>query len=337
MFHAPFLATAPGCDFVGVVTTSAERRASVVDDHPDVEVFSNLEELAGAGVEAVAISTPVDTHSSLCNQALRLGLHVVCDKPFANDAEAALATVELAEHLGLHLSPFQNRRWDSDFLTVRSIVDAGSLGEVTQFESSFERLDPSQGPGAAGGGTLLDFGSHLADQALVLLGPVDAVYADWRIRDTGLDDDVFVALRHTNGARSRLWGSWSQGAPGLRFRVTGANGAYVVDGPMDGQEDELLAGETPRSRGDRWGHEPEERWGRIRRGSDRRRSCRPFPARGTPTTPRSPRPCGEPEPSPCPLAMRSRPPECSMRRVAAPCRERCRSSTLRVERRGSTW
>ena len=267
-FHAPLLATAPRCEFVGVVTTSPERRALVADEHPDVETFSALEDLAEAGVEAVAISTPADTHSSLSDQALRLGLHVVCDKPFANDATAALATVELAEHLGLQLSPYQNRRWDSDFLTVRSLVDAGSLGEVTEIESRFERYEPARGPGVAGGGTLRDFFSHLADQALVLFGPVEAVYADWRVRDTGLDDDVFVALRHANGVRSRLWGSWSQGAPGLRFRVTGADGAYVVEGRMDGQEDELLAGETPRSRGDRWGHEPEERWGRIRRGSD---------------------------------------------------------------------
>ncbi len=267
-FHAPLLASAHGCDFVGVVTTSPERRALVTDDHPGVEVFSDLEELAHAGVTAVVISTPVDTHSSLCDRALRLGLHVVCDKPFAKDAAAALATVELAEELGLHLSPYQNRRWDSDFLTVRSIVDAGSVGEVTQFESWFERFEPEPGPPVAGGGALLDFGSHIVDQALALLGPVDAVFADWRVRETGLDDDVFFALRHANGVRSRLWGSWSQGAPGLRYRLSGTDGAYTVDGPMDGQEAALLAGETPRSQGDKWGHEPEPRRGRIRRGSD---------------------------------------------------------------------
>jgi predicted dehydrogenase len=267
-FHAPLLATAEGCDFVGVVTTSPDRRALVSRDHPEVAVFADLEALVDAGADAVAISTPASTHSALCDRALRLGLHVVCDKPFALDANAALATVELADQLGLQLSAYQNRRWDSDFLTVRSIVDAGRLGTVTQFESWFERFAPTNGPKVAGGGTLLDFCSHLADQALVLLGPVDAVYANSRPRDAALDDDVFVSLHHANGARSRLWGSWSQGAPGHRFRVTGENGAYVVDGPMDGQEPALLAGETPRSLGDRWGHEPPERWGRIRRGAD---------------------------------------------------------------------
>ncbi|MGY1630473.1 Gfo/Idh/MocA family protein [Geodermatophilus sp. SYSU D01186] len=267
-FHAPLLAAAPECDLLGVVTTSAERRAQVAGEHPGLRTFASLAELADAGAEAVAVSTPADTHTALTEEALRLGLAVVCDKPFALDAEAARGSVRLAEELGLPLAPYQNRRWDSDFRTVRALVDAGRLGTVTRFESRFERFAPEPGPPAAGGGTLLDFGSHLVDQALVLLGPVTGVYAEWRRRDSGLDDDVFVALTHAGGARSHLWGSWSQGAPGDRFRVAGTEGAYVVGGPMDGQEGLLLAGQTPATLGDRWGAEPQERWGRLRRGDD---------------------------------------------------------------------
>ncbi len=267
-FHAPLLAAAPEVDLLGVVTTSAERRALVASDHPGLRTFGSLEELAGAGAEAVAISTPADTHTALTEQALGLGLAVVCDKPFALDADAARGSVELAADRGLALAPYQNRRWDSDFRTVRALADAGRLGTLTRLESRFERFAPEPGPGAAGGGTLLDFGSHLVDQALVLLGPVTSVYAEWRVRGSGLDDDVFVALGHAGGARSHLWGSWSQGAPGDRFRVTGSEGSYVVGGPMDGQEDALLVGHTPATLGDRWGAEPEERWGRLRRGDD---------------------------------------------------------------------
>ncbi|MGY1693301.1 Gfo/Idh/MocA family oxidoreductase [Geodermatophilus sp. SYSU D00814] len=267
-FHAPLLAAAPQVDLLGVVTTSADRRAQVAAEHPGVRTVDSLEELAGAGAEAVAVSTPADTHTALAEQALRLGLAVVCDKPFALDAPSARGTVELAAELGLPLAPYQNRRWDSDFRTVRALVDAGRLGTVTRLESRFERFAPEPGPAAAGGGTLLDFGSHLVDQALVLLGPVTHVYAEWRLRDSGLDDDVFLALTHAGGARSHLSGSWSQGAPGDRFRVTGTAGAYVVGGPMDGQEAALLAGHTPATLGDAWGAEPEERWGRLRRGDD---------------------------------------------------------------------
>lgn len=267
-FHAPLLAAAPECDFLGVVTSSPDRRDLVGREHPDVALFGSLEELAAAGAEAVAISTPAATHSELTDRALGLGLAVVCDKPFALDAAAARGSVELAERLGLPLAPYQNRRWDSDFLTVRALVERGALGTVTRFESRFERFDPEPGPPAAGGGTLLDFGAHLVDQALVLLGPVESVYAELRVRDSGLDDDVFVALTHVSGARSHLWGSWSQAAPGSRFRVSGTQAAYEVGGPMDGQEQALLAGRTPATEGERWGTEPRERWGALTRGGE---------------------------------------------------------------------
>ena len=219
---------------MGVVTTSSERRALVAKDDPGPPTFDSLEALAAVGAEAVAISTPADTHSALTDRALELGLAVVCDKPFALDAAAAMRSVELAERLGLPLSPYQNRRWDSDFLTVRDLAEQGALGELTRFESRFERLDPEPGPPPSGGGTLRDFGSHLVDQALVLMGAVVSVYAEWHVRDDGLDDDVFVALTHATGAHSHLWGSWRQGAPGPRFRVTGTTGSYVVPG-ADGQ------------------------------------------------------------------------------------------------------
>ena len=265
-FHAPLISAAHECDFVGVVTSSPERRALLAREHPGVAAYGSLAELRAAGAEAVAISTPADTHTALTEEALELGLAVVCDKPFALDAASARRTVELAERLGLPLSPYQNRRWDADFRTVRELTAEGTLGELTRFESRFERFSPDPGPGAAGGGTLLDFGSHLVDQALVLLGPVGSVYAEWRLRDSGLDDDVFVALTHLNGVHSQLWGSWSQGAPGPRFRVTGTAASYVNRTLMDIQEDLLLAGHTPATLGDQWGGEPPERWGRLHRG-----------------------------------------------------------------------
>ena len=265
-FHAPLIASAPNCEFLGVVTTSPERRSQVAEDlgRP---AFASLAELASAGAEAVAISTPAATHISLTQQALRLGLAVVCDKPFALDADSARTTVKLAEQLNVPLTVYQNRRWDSDFLTLRELLNTGALGTLTVFESRFERFRPQSSPSAAGGGTLLDFGSHLADQALVLAGPVTGVYAEmhYQAGPGGLDDDVFVALTHSGGVRSHLWGSSRQGAPGPRIRAAGTEGAYVIQ-DVDGQEAQLRSGASPASQGEQWGAEPPERWGHLRRG-----------------------------------------------------------------------
>ncbi|QNK82943.1 Gfo/Idh/MocA family oxidoreductase [Nakamurella sp. PAMC28650] len=266
-FHAPLIDSADECELVGIVTSSPERRRLVGEKFPNTEIFASLAALAAAGAQAVTICTPADTHTALTEEALRLGLAVVCDKPFALNATAARSMVELARQLRLLLTAYQNRRWDSDFLTVRKLVAEGVLGNVTRFESRFERFAPLPGPSPAGGGTLLDFCSHLVDQALVLLGPAVAVYAEFRTRESGLDDDVFLALTHDSGARSQLWGSWSQAAPGPRYRVTGTAATYVLE-VGDTQENALVAGETPASLGDRWGAEQDSSWGHLYRGSE---------------------------------------------------------------------
>ena len=112
-FHAPLIASATECQLVAVATRSAERRALVATEHPDAAVVDDLARLVAAGAEAITVSTPADTHIPLCSQALERGLPVVVDKPFALTAADARPAVELAERLGLALSVYQNRRWDS--------------------------------------------------------------------------------------------------------------------------------------------------------------------------------------------------------------------------------
>jgi predicted dehydrogenase len=265
IFHAPLIASAPGVSFAGVVTRSPDRRARLAEDHPGVAAYDSLADLAAAGAQGVTISTPAATHAALAREAVARGLAVVVDKPFALDAEAAREVTTLAGEAGVVLSVYQNRRWDSDVLTLRRLIAEGALGEIRRFESRFERWAPHREPPAAGGGTLLDLGSHLVDQALLLFGPATRVYAE--MRGTGeLDDDVFVALHHAGGVESHLWGSLRQPAPGPRYRVTGTTGTYIVDG-VDGQEAALKAGRSPADLGERWGTEPEHAWGRLYRGA----------------------------------------------------------------------
>jgi predicted dehydrogenase len=259
IFHAPLLAAAPEVEFAGVVTRSPERRAAVERDHR-VPVFDTLADLKASGAEAVAISTPAETHIPLALEAIALGLAVVVDKPFALDAAQARTAVDAAEQAGVVLSVYQNRRWDSDLLTLRRVLAEGALGEVSLFESAFERFSADPVP-AAGGGIVRDFGSHLVDQALFVFGPVAAVRAEVT------DERFFAVLEHERGVISHLSGDWRQGAPGPRLRVRGTLGTFVVPPGMDSQEAALIAGRVPVD--DTWGTEPRERWGSIQRGDDR--------------------------------------------------------------------
>ena len=262
-FHAPVIAGAPGARLGVVVTTNAERAAQARAEH-GVEVVASLAEVRAAGVDAVAISTPAATHTELTHQAIDLGLPVVCDKPFALDGATAAATVRRAEAAGVLLSPYQNRRWDSDLLTLRRVLAEGELGEVLRFESSFERWAAGDPP-AAGGGLLRDFGAHLVDQALHLFGEASTVAAQaWGAE--GAEDGFRVQVQHLGGVRTELSGAWKQALPGPRFRVTGTRGTFVLESPMDVQEERLLAGRTPAAEGAAWGVEPPSRWGWLALG-----------------------------------------------------------------------
>jgi predicted dehydrogenase len=267
VFHAPLIAGAAGCVLAGVVTRSAQRRSDLAGDHPGTPAYDDLPALAAAGVDAVAISTPADTHVPLVREALALGLPVLCDKPFALDPASAREAVAAGERAGLPLTVYQNRRYDADFRTLRAVLDSGRLGRVTRFESRMEQHTPPGGVPTSGGGVLLDLGSHVVDQALQLFGPATSVYAE--LDDAGgVPGRFHVALRHAGGVVSHLAGDMSMhGEPGTRFRVFGTTGGY--DAPaFDGQGNALLAGGSPVSAGDAWGVVPPEHWGRLHTGAN---------------------------------------------------------------------
>jgi predicted dehydrogenase len=254
------------------VTRSAERRQQLAGDYPQVLAFDTLEQLVAAGVDAVVVSTPLDGRPAIVMQAIELGVAVVSDKPFALDAAQAEAMVLAAERRNVPLSVYQNRRWDSDFLTVRKLLASGALGQVIRFESSVERYSPTSVGKGSGGGFLRDLGSHLVDQALQLFGPVTRVYAELDYRQPGqaFDNGFFMSLTHVGGVISHLSGNCVQNAPRPRFRVSGSEGCYTVEG-LDGQEAQALAGLSPATEGERWGAEEHRRWGWFEHGAERER------------------------------------------------------------------
>lgn len=269
-FHAPLIAATPGLALDTIVTGNRERRAQALTEHPDVTFAGTADELwTRAGeLDLVVLASPNRTHVPLATAALDAGLPVVVDKPLAATAAEARGLAALAEERGLLLSVFQNRRWDSDFLTLRALLEEHALGEVQRFESRFERWRPEpkggwreSGDPAEIGGLRYDLGSHLVDQALTLFGPARLVYAESDVRRPGAaaDDDDFIAITHTGGVRSHLWMSATTARLGPRFRVLGSTGGYVTYG-LDPQEAALREGLRP-GEGAAWGAEPESAWG----------------------------------------------------------------------------
>lgn len=271
VFHAPLISATPGMELVAIVTRDPKRAAAAGRRFPHARVVSDVDQLWKADdLDLVVISTVNRAHVPLGLAALEAGLPVVMDKPLAPTSAEGQQLIDEAKAHGLLLSVFQNRRWDSDFLTLRALLDEDAIGTPTRFESRYERWRPSLKPDAwrerpgtdEAGGLLFDLGSHLIDQAMQLFGRPTRVYGelDWRRPGAAVDDDAFVALTHTNGVRSHLWMSAVARLHGPRFRVLGTAGAFESFG-LDGQEDALAAGGDPREPA--WGAEPPERWGTL--------------------------------------------------------------------------
>jgi predicted dehydrogenase len=279
-FHAPFIEAAPELSLAAIVTRNESRRERALARYPKAELLDSADDIWGrpGDFDLVVVGAPARVHVPLATAAVEVGLPVVVEKPFAPTAAEGEALVEQARERGVLLTVFQNRRWDGDFLTVRKLIEQGELGEITRFESSFERWRPEVKPGSyaeedpAAGGVLFDLGTHLVDQALQLFGRVRSVFGevDSRRAGTRADDDVFVALTHESGVRSHLWMSAAATQSAPRFRVLGMRAGYLKYG-LDVQEDALVRGEVPG--GADWGREPEQAWGVVGAGDD----VRPVP------------------------------------------------------------
>lgn len=238
-FHGYFLAADPAYEIVGVVTGNPQRTERVRALAPGAKVVPDLERLLALSPDLVVVASPPKAHQDNVIRALRAGSAVVVDKPVAPSAEAVEAMIAVSRETGSALTVYQNRRWDRDFRTLRRLLGEGKVGTPHTFESRFEwfRPDVSNWKGQTtpedGGGSLLDLGPHLVDQAILLLGPVRSVdYASLRILRRGgrSDDDAFVCLTHASGAVSRLSMGSFVGLEGPRLRLSGSEGTLAIDG-----------------------------------------------------------------------------------------------------------
>lgn len=268
IFHAPFISAVQGLKLCKVRETKAENVAHLEAHYPQVQVVSQNEDiLCDDTVQMVVITTLNAFHYELAAAALKNGKHVVVDKPMTLTSAEADALIELAGEKGLVLSAFQNRRWDSDFKTVRKVVEGRLLGDVVSFEAHFDRFRPHlsenwREKNRAGSGMLYDLGSHLIDQAQALFGIPEEIFADLQVQRPGGEvDDSFEILLRYPGLRVSLKCSMLVREQGPHFILHGTRGSYVKYG-MDVQEDDLISGKRPGKTGE-WGKEPENLWGRL--------------------------------------------------------------------------
>ncbi|NHZ39718.1 oxidoreductase [Massilia aquatica] len=260
-FQAPLIASIAGMRITRVCSSQGER---VLRDFPDAVVVADPATLIDSSeVDLVVVATANASHAPLARQALLAGKHVVVEKPFTITLDDGADLIALADERQLVLSVFHNRRWDSDFLTLRQTIESGLLGPINTYEAHFDRYRPNvrgrwREQDLPGSGLLYDLGAHLIDQALVLFGNPDCVNCDMGVQrgaapSTASDDYFHLTMRY--GARRVILHAASlvlQAGP--RFIVHGETGSFIKHG-MDPQEAALIRGERPGAPG--WGVEAE--------------------------------------------------------------------------------
>ncbi|HAT1526499.1 oxidoreductase [Morganella morganii] len=255
-FHAPFIVNNANMELTKVASSDA---AKVHADYPDVQVVATPEAIfADPAIDLVVIPTPNDTHFPLARMALAAGKHVVVDKPFTLTSEEGFTLAKQADDAGLVLSVYHNRRFDSGYLTLKSLFDSKKLGDIKYFEVHFDRYRPHpqkrwREAAALGSGIWYDLGSHLIDQALQFFGKPTAITADLGMIRPGSEAvDYFHAQLHYPDVKVVLHATTVAAAESPVYIVHGMKGSYVKYG-LDPQENALKAGQMPV--GVNWGHD----------------------------------------------------------------------------------
>jgi len=278
-FHSYLVERAPGLTLHGVAGRDPEKRARLAAERPDAKAYETFEDaLADPDVDLVVLATPNSTHCDLAVAALEAGKHVVSDKVMCLSLAECRRMLEAANRHQRLLAVFQNRRFDGDYLTVKSLMESGEeLGEARYLEMAWQGFGAWggwRGRAEMGGGRFYDLGAHLIDQALTLFPePVAHVYCrmhhDYENHDIESEALCVIAFEGGRTAVCDLSGMSAISKP--RFLVRGTRATFQKFG-LDPQEEAMKAGDIDAA------VEPEENYGRLK-GTDVDRVVPTLPGR----------------------------------------------------------
>ncbi len=272
VFHIPLILSTPSMKLHSIVQRSPNPQNDASKDHPKAIIYNTTDSMiSDPSVSLIVITTTPDSHFQLCKAALEAGKHVLVEKPFVPTAAEASTLLEIATKARKLICVYQNRRWDTDFLTFQKLAKEGTLGRVVEFESHFDRykpVRPDTWKGTLGmqhaGGVLYDLGTHLIDQVYLSFGlpvSVTAVFTNSRQDGAEEPDSITVLLRYRNDMLATVKaGVMSVETEQLRFWVRGTKGTYKKF-YLDCQEDQLKAGMKPGDQG--FGIESSEKSGTL--------------------------------------------------------------------------
>ena len=195
-------------EVVAIYDIEEERKALAREK--GLTVYDSAEELYESDVDLIIVATPNNFHKQYCIDAMRAGKNVVCEKPACMDCEELEEVIRVSEETGKLYTVHQNRRFDSDYATMKEIIDKEMLGKLYFLDSRLYSNRGSSGKWrstyAAGGGTLYDWGIHMIDQVLCLIDSEPKyVFAQLQnVRFPEVDDVCRVNIGFENGVKAQI-------------------------------------------------------------------------------------------------------------------------------------
>lgn len=249
IFHAPFIQAHPGFH-LNAVTERHHKKANQF--YSDIKSFQTTEELINLKeLELIVINTPNHTHFKYAKQALRAGKHLLVEKPFTTSLSEAQELLQLGKEVQCKVMVYQNRRWDSDFQSVKNVVQSGKLGKLIEVHFRFDRYNNNAGlqtlkTPAAGSGIVYGLMPHLLDQAICLFGKPIKYFKSTGCNRSGamVDDYAFLHLGYPNNLNVFLHASLFVAKPLPAFVLHGIKGSYIQN-RTDVQEKQLDQGLSP--------------------------------------------------------------------------------------------
>lgn len=227
-----------------------EKRLIEIKEKYDIRLYSDLDEFLKKerALDFVVIVTTHESHEPLAVKCLDAGFNVIVEKPMTMTYESAKRMVKAAEENGKHLFVHQSSRWDRDFLLLKQVIESGKLGDILQIESRVTLCDkgwPEWGIEGAGnpwrikaeygGGMLYDWGPHLVDEMMLLMGKEPrGVFGFLQSGVWSKEvDDYFFALLDYDNVVCQIECSNNARIPAPRWHVIGTKGTFMVEGKPD--------------------------------------------------------------------------------------------------------
>jgi scyllo-inositol 2-dehydrogenase (NADP+) len=249
VFHAPLIAAEPGIQLHSILQRNNE---SALNDYPQVSIVKSFDDiLQNQDIDLVVVNTPNEFHYSMAKAVLEAGKHLVLEKPFVINLYEGKELITLADQQQKCLAVFQNKRLETDHLTVEKIIQSQQLGRIVEVEWHYDRYRNTvthkrwKEDNLPGAGTWFDLGVHMVDSVLCLFGRPQAIQADMRsLRREDGATDYFNVYLHYADMRVLLRSNTFVSAKGATVSLHGDKGSFLKFG-QDVQEQQMMKGVLP--------------------------------------------------------------------------------------------